>query len=126
MRVVDTSAWIEWLLLSETGRKVAGYLPQRNEWIVPTIVQLELTKWVNREADEDRADQVIAYTESCIVAALDTRIALTAANLSKSYKLATADAIVYATALEYEADILTCDAHFNALPQVILISKKPT
>jgi hypothetical protein len=30
---------------------------------------------------------------------------------------------VYATALEYEADLLTCDAHFGALPGVTLISK---
>ncbi|NBU14637.1 MAG: VapC toxin family PIN domain ribonuclease, partial [Alphaproteobacteria bacterium] len=33
MRVVDTSAWIEWLRLSETGRKVEDHLPEQNQWI---------------------------------------------------------------------------------------------
>ena len=124
MRVVDTSAWIEWLRLSETGRKVEDHLPEQNQWIVPTIVQLELTKWVIRESDEDRANQVIAFTESRIVVPLDTQIALSAAMLTKTYKLSTADAIVYATALEHNADLLTCDAHFAGLLNVTLIPKK--
>jgi predicted nucleic acid-binding protein len=55
--------------------------------------------------------------------ALDTKIALSAAEICSKRRLATADAIVYATALEYEADLLTCDAHFGGLPAVTFISK---
>lgn len=39
-------------------------------------------------------------------------------------KLATADAIVYATALGYGADLLTCDRHFEKLPDVRFIPKQ--
>ena len=123
MRLVDTSAWIEWLVGSATGATVAADLPERGQWLVPTIVQLELTKWLTREAGEDKADQVIAFTETCVVADLDTAIALSAAELCVRRKLATADAIVYATALAHGADLLTCDRHFDGLPGVRLMPK---
>jgi predicted nucleic acid-binding protein len=64
-----------------------------------------------------------AYTQKCVVAVLDTSIALQAADLHRQYKLATADAIVYATTLAYGADLLTCDAHFEGLPDVVFIRK---
>jgi predicted nucleic acid-binding protein len=123
MRLVDTSAWIEWLIDSETGKAVAEALPERDQWLVPTIVQLELAKWLTREAGEDKADQAIAFTEKCVVVPLDTRLALAAAEVSGREKLATADAIVYATAQAHGADVLTCDAHFEGLPGVSLILK---
>jgi len=67
---------------------------------------------------------VIAFTQTCIVAPLTPRVALLAADLTRQHKLSTADAIVYATAREHKADLLTCDAHFSGLPNVILIPKK--
>jgi uncharacterized protein len=54
MRLVDTSAWIEWLIGSPAGATVAGDLPERGNWLVPTIVQLELAKWLTREAGRTR------------------------------------------------------------------------
>jgi predicted nucleic acid-binding protein len=121
--VVDTSAWIEWLTGSTLGQKLSQQFPNKPQCIVPTIVQLELSKWLVRELDEDQADQVIAYTQKCIVVPLDTTIALLAADLHREYKLATADAIVYATARHQDADLLTCDTHFKGLPDVALFAK---
>jgi predicted nucleic acid-binding protein len=123
MRLVDTSAWIEWLIASPTGKAMKAVIPAREEWLVPTIVQLELAKWLVREVGEDRADQIVAFTQMCIVLPLDTKIALAAAELCGKHKLATADAVVYATAVEYGADLLTCDAHFDGLPGVTFIKK---
>ena len=40
MRLVDSSAWIEWLTDSPLADAIAGALPARDEWLVPTIVQL--------------------------------------------------------------------------------------
>ena len=122
-RVVDTSAWIEWLMGGPFAKTLAREFPDKALCVVPTIVQLELSKWVMREVGEDAADQVIAYTQKCIVVPLDTRIALLAADLHRQHKLATADAIVYATAREQGADLLTCDAHFSKLPGVVYLKK---
>ncbi len=123
MRLIDTSAWIEWLMASPTGKAVASKIPVRDEWLVPTLVQLELAKWLTRELGEEKTDQVVAFTQMCAVAPLDTKIALAAAEICRTHKLATADAIIYATALEHEADLVTCDAHFDGLPGVTFISK---
>lgn len=123
--VVDTSAWIEWLVGSETGERVGEQLPDKSACLVPTIVQLELAKWLHRELGEERADQVIAYTQKCVVVPLDTRIALLAADLHRHHRLATADAIVYATARDKRASLLTCDAHFEGLPDVVYLAKRP-
>jgi len=38
MRLVDTSAWIEWLIDSPLGRDIAAELPARERWLVPPMV----------------------------------------------------------------------------------------
>lgn len=125
MRLVDTSAWIEYLTGSPLGRGLAADLPVRSAWLVPTMVQLELVKWLTREKGADKADQLIAFTETCVVAELDTAIAVAAAELCRRHRLATADAVIYATSLAYGADLLTCDSHFDGLPGVKLAVKRP-
>jgi len=122
-RVIDTSAWIEWLTGSALGQKLGRLFPDKPRCIVPTIVQLELCKWLVREVGEERADQVLAYTQKCDVVPLDTTLALLAADLHRTHKLATADAIVYATARHRQAELLTCDAHFEKLPGVVFFPK---
>jgi uncharacterized protein len=124
MLVVDTSCWVEWLTGSTIGSTVEALLPEREDILVPTLVQLELTKWLMRERGEEVADEVLAYTEKCRVIALDTRIALLAAEACRVHSLTTADAIIFATAQHYGVPLLTCDAHFEGLPSVNYISKK--
>jgi len=123
MILVDTSAWIEWLIASATGARVAEHLPEQADWLVPTMVQLELAKWLTREVGEDKADQVVAFTQVCHVVPLDTEIALAAAEACRAHKLATADAVILATARTHGATVLTCDRHFEGLPDVTLIEK---
>jgi uncharacterized protein with PIN domain len=71
MRLIDTSAWIEWLIASPAGKSVEAALPKRTDWLVPTIVQLELAKWLAREVGEDKTDQVVAFTQTRSEAADD-------------------------------------------------------
>ena len=123
MRVVDTSAWLEWLSDSALGRKVGRELPETGAWIVPTIVQYELARCLEREVSEDAADETIAFSNACVVTPLDTRLAVRAAEIARDRALAMADAIIYATALAMGADLLTCDAHFAKLPHVVHLTK---
>ena len=123
MRVIDTSAWIEFFEKTPVSRKLRLELPRRDGIVVPTVVQLELAKWLRREASEKLADRVITYTAKCLVVPLDTKIAMRAADLCHLHKLSTADAVVYATALAGGAELLTCDAHFKGLPHVLYFAK---
>ena len=123
MRVVDTSAWLEWLSDSPLGRTVGRELPPAEAWIVPTIVQYELARCLTREVSEDAADDTIAFSTQCVVEPLSTRLAVQAADIAGNHGLAMADAIIYATAVAVGADLLTCDAHFAKLPHVVYLAK---
>lgn len=118
MHVVDTCGWIEWLTDGTLAEDFAPFLADSANLIVPTLVQFELYKWCLREKDEAAALDVIGITEVCVVRPLDTRIALSAADISARYKLAMADAVVYASALAAGGQLLTSDAHFAGLPEV--------
>lgn len=106
---------------SETDRARCRFLTMPATF--KSMVQLELAKWLAREVGDDEADRVLAFTQICRVVDLDTDLALAAAEICRSYRLATADAIVFATARRHDAVLLTCDAHFSALPGVDFIAK---
>lgn len=123
MRVVDTSAWIEGFIKGRCNPAIRRELPPRDRCVVPTIVQFELQKWAARNLDKEQAVAAITYTTRCIAVPLDAPLAIRAADLGHRYKLAMADAIVYATALESDTDLLTCDAHFRGLDKIIYMPK---
>ena len=123
MIVLDTSAWIEWIIDSAISEQLARHLPEQAEWLVPTMVQLELAKWLSRENGGSKADQVIDYTRFCHVAPLDSTIAFGAAEACRVHRLSTADAAIFATAQAYMAHIVTFDAHFKGLPNVTYLPK---
>lgn len=123
MRVVDTSAWIEWLVGSKVGGRVQRELPDNDRWIVPTIVQYELARWTSRELPEEAAAIVMAFSGRLVVQPLDSLLATTAADLAQRHRLSVADAIIYATGVQLGADLLTCDTHFANLPNVVYFKK---
>src|SRR5260221_1892089 len=88
MRLVDTSAWIEWLIASPAGKSIEVALPTRADWLVPTIVQLELAKWLAREVGEDQAHQVVALYQMWFLVALDTKNGPSAAGVFRKDPLA--------------------------------------
>ncbi|WP_343629908.1 type II toxin-antitoxin system VapC family toxin [Roseateles sp.] len=123
--VVDTSAWIEWIADSDLGRLFSPRLARPEQCIVPKIVQLELSKWARRELSEEQHDRILQLMQRCQIELLDSETALLAASANAAYKLATADAVIYATALRLGVQVLTCDAHFKELPAVVFHPKCP-
>jgi predicted nucleic acid-binding protein len=123
MRVVDTSAWIEWQSGSALGQKLSVEMPPDREWLVPTVVQFELTRWALRELPRERLEAVIGFSNTLIVQSLNSGLATVAAEYAAQHSLSMADAIIYATAMKFGADLLTCDAHFANLPGVVYFPK---
>ena len=56
--------------------------------------------------------------QTATVIDLNFSLSLDAADVSRKYKLAMADSIIYATALKYSAVIYSSDKHFKDLPNV--------
>ena len=124
MTLVDTCGWIEWLTEGALADSFASYMQDPAELLVPTTVQYELYKWVKRESDENTALDTIALADDSLVIPLSTDIALVAADLSLSHKLAFADAVIYASARKYNVELVTSDDHFEGLPGVTYFPKK--
>lgn len=122
MVLVDTCGWIEWMTDSAMADAYAPHLDGEN-LLVPTLVQHELYKWLCRETDTNTALAAIAATRQATVVPLDTSLALLAADIAREHKLAMADAIIYATARQFQATLVTSDAHFESLPQVLFYPK---
>ena len=98
-------------------------LPRPDTWPVPPQQsQIRLSKTRTRDA-ESLAKTVIAFTKHCRIVPLDTDIAIAAAKACRSHKLATADAVIFATARAHDAELLTCDRDFENLPGVIYVPK---
>jgi predicted nucleic acid-binding protein len=56
--------------------------------------------------------------------ALDTRLALLAADMAAQFKLAAMDALIYGTARQVSVELITSDRHFEGLPGVRYFPKK--
>jgi len=117
MIVIDTCVWIEALQKTPTGIHYKGLWNRPEEIIVPTAVQFEVYRWCLRNMDEHFAINAISGTRRCVVQPVSEEIALTAATIARPLRLAALDAIIYATAMIFEARVVTCDAHFAELPQ---------
>jgi predicted nucleic acid-binding protein len=124
MVLVDTSAWIEWLTDSPRAPDVAPHLERLEDVVVPTIVQYELYQWATRERDDAAAIELVGLTGQGRVHAVDTRLAVSAAEASAQFRLPMADAIIYACARQLAVPLVTCDAHFQALAGVEYLEKR--
>ena len=76
----------------------------------------EVYKKIKRERGEGTALQLAGRLNVTDVIPLRESIALLAADLSVQHGLAMADAIVYATGRDQEADVATGDADLEGLP----------
>ena len=121
--LLDTCVWIEWLCDSKLAKKFERYFNKPDDIIVPTIIQLELYKWLCREENESLANEIIGFTKQMHVVDLDSSLALMAADFSSQLHLSMADAIIYATANRHQAKLVTCDKHFANLPNTEYVEK---
>jgi predicted nucleic acid-binding protein len=123
MVLVDTCGWIEWLTDGALADTFRPYLEDTETLVVPTVVQFELYKWLERNCGEEAALKAIARTTRSRVVDLDTSTALLAAELSRDYRLPFADAVIYASARRYKVEMVTSDDHFEGLAKVTYFPK---
>ena len=121
--LVDTCGWIEWLTNGKLAKSFEPFLANPKQILIPTLVQYELYKWICREKSNTFALEVMGITENSCVIPLETGLALFAAEISKDYNLAMADAVVYATSKQHNVLLITSDKHFKNLSDVKYLEK---
>ena len=124
MNLVDSSAWLEYFAAGPQAGQFAAAIEDVASLLVPTIVLLEVTRRVLQQRGEDEALQVAAMLHQGQVIALDSGVALSAAQLGVAHKLPVADSIIYATAKQYGATVWTMDADFSGLTGVRYFPKR--
>jgi predicted nucleic acid-binding protein len=119
--IVDSSGWIEFLSSGPRAGHYASYVSRSSDLLTPTVVLYEVYKRIKRERGEEAALASVGQLHATVLVPLSDSIALLAADVSLRDGLAMADAIIYATALEHSAQIVTSDADLKDLPNVIYI-----
>ena len=122
--VVDSSAWLEYLADGPGAERFATAIEATDDLVVPSICLLEVFEAVLRQRGESDALQAVALMQQGRVVELDAELALSAAKVGHDCKLALADSVVYATALQVGAVLWTQDADFDALADVKYFPKK--
>lgn len=121
--VVDSCGWIEYLTDGERADAFAVYLNDTEQLLVPATVVYEVYKKLFQTKGSALADVFMSYafTFKDHFIPLDVDLSVRASRLGVDNHLAMADALIYATALRYEAKLITSDAHFANLPGVTLV-----
>lgn len=119
--VVDSSVWLEFFFQTSKKEKFSSAILSKEIILVPALVLFEVYKKIKRSLSEAEALLAIAQMKKEKVIALDEELALLAADLAIENKLGMADAIVYATARRYQAQLITADNDFRGLPQVTIL-----
>jgi predicted nucleic acid-binding protein len=129
--VIDTHAWVEYLLGSKTGVKARSYI-EGGRGLTPSIVLCELRRWYLKEIEAGRRSQRemrahFTYIESMTeVVPLDAALALQAGETDFLMKKRIrdwplADSVIYATAKLRSAQLVSGDPHFARLEDVVFI-----
>ena len=119
--LIDSSGWLEYLTADEKAVLFAPYFEVKRRVVVPTIVIFEVRKILLLRRGEAIADEFVGEAFGREVVDLDGQIALAAAEFGIRHQLPMADAIIYATAVTYQVELITTDAHFTGLAGVTIL-----
>lgn len=125
--VIDSYAWLEYFMGTETGEKVKPIIEGQEEKITPTICLAEIYAKTLRVENQELAEKQRTFIkEKSALAPLDELIALESAKIQNAMKKeiegwGLADSIVYATGQTKKAEVITGDEHFKNLKNAIFI-----
>jgi predicted nucleic acid-binding protein len=121
LTVVDSSGWVAYLGDGPQADAFGVYLEREDSLIVPTLVIYEVVKKLTLTSSETVVNRFLSQAYRGRQIELDSSLAFAAARIGIRYRLAMADAIIYATAESLDAQLVTSDADFRDLPGVIVV-----
>ena len=122
--VVDSCGWLEYIANGSSASFFESALQNEAQLLVPQIVVFEVCKRLLILNQDHAVEPVMQVMERCVVAELNPRQMLLAAQAAQKYKLAMADAIIWQTAQVHQAALYTQDADLKALPGVQYKAKR--
>ena len=118
MNVVDSCGWLEYIADGPNAAFFEPALADLPNLIVPSITLYEVYKGVLVQSGRTFADRAINAMNRGQVVHLDADNLRLAAIASVRYKLAMADAIIWQTAQQHQAQLFTQDGDLKDAPSV--------
>jgi len=118
-KVIDTSVWLDYFF----EKKYTELIDSPEIIIISTLSLFEIKrKLYKNKVDPTKITTLMDFLhKKCLIFPVSIEIAERAVQLSIQYQLAAADAIIYATAQERKAQLITRDNDFRGLPEVTLL-----
>lgn len=116
---IDSYGWIERFSDGPKARKYNEIIDRTSTSEI--VTSPEVYKRTKHSKGEEIALEAVAALSGTNVVALDQTIALEAADFSLEHRLRTSDALVYATARHYDAELYTSDEYMRNLKSVTFI-----
>ncbi len=120
MIALDSFGWIERFTDGPKATKYNKIIDRisPDEIITSVVVMYEVYRKVKKLKGEQVALENIAVLTQTNLVPVDQTLALEAADFNLEYNLHFSDALVYATARRFDADLYTSDEHFKEIPFV--------
>ena len=125
MILIDSYGWIEYFAEGPLADNYAAFIEKADEkqTVTPSIILYEVYKKIKSAKGEEKALEAIAQMSRTKIVDLTSSLCLKAADVSISLNLGMADAIIVATANEFEAQIITSDQHLKNIKGVKFVNK---
>ncbi|MGH9745239.1 MAG: type II toxin-antitoxin system VapC family toxin [Candidatus Acidiferrales bacterium] len=118
--LVDSSGWIEFIGDGPKADAFGKYLLREDSLIVPSIVIYEVHKKLTLTRNDSALKRFLSHAFRSRQVPFDADLAAAASRASIDHRLAMADAIIYASAQLYQAQLVTADLDFANLPNVVI------
>ncbi|MDV3293222.1 MAG: type II toxin-antitoxin system VapC family toxin [Nitrososphaerales archaeon] len=120
--LIDSWAWVEYWKGGARAKAAAAYIEGEEEAVASTINLSEVYFWILKYYGEGTAmGKVSTMEKRCHLIPVEKRIALEAAKVRRKHGLALADSLVYATAKEVGARVVTGDPDLRDLEGTIFL-----
>ena len=121
MWVLDSSIWVEFYGGGDLAGECEQYVTKEREIVTPTQVLYEVYRWAQRHGGDAQAMEIVSHLEYTRFVPADVTTAVVAVDLGLDHGLAAADALIYATARLHRCQLITTDADFRGLSDVVLL-----
>ena len=123
MITIDSFGWIERFTNGPKAQAYNKIIDRTNpaELVTSTVTMYEVYKKVKRVKGEEIALEAVAALSQTKVVPVDQTLSLEAADYSLEHDLHFADALVYATARRYSAELHTSDEDLKELTGVSFV-----
>lgn len=120
---IDSFGWIEQLTKGPKAQQYKTVVEsvKLKDIVTSVVVLYEIYKKIKKVKGEEEALLAVAGLSQTTIVPIDQTISIEAADFSLEHKLHFSDALVYATARHYKAELYTSDDHLRLLKNVCFI-----